>query len=132
MNGRDAADGGFTPLEVMVALVILVAGLAGYYFAFGSGLVASASAERSWRAAQAAESLVAQLGRSIPIAHEVQSGEFPDRRRWKVQLTPFEPADTSEHASQLAARIATVAAPKRTGTSKAIRLETLVIGIEPK
>jgi prepilin-type N-terminal cleavage/methylation domain-containing protein len=123
---------GFTILEVLVALVILIMGLAGYYFAFGSGLLASASAERKWRAARAADNIVAQLGRSIPLDEGITTGEFPDGRRWRVQLTSADLFTQNGSVSPLVARVATVEISEAGGESEAFQVQTMVIGARPK
>jgi general secretion pathway protein I len=132
MSDNRRHERGFTILEVLVALVILIAGLAGYYFAFGSGLLASASAERTWRAARAADNIVAQLGRSIPLDEGVTTGEFADGRHWRVQLTAAQPSDQNETSSPLVARIATVVVSEGKGESEPFQVQTLVIGVRPK
>jgi prepilin-type N-terminal cleavage/methylation domain-containing protein len=132
MSGDHRGDRGFTLLEVLIALVILIMGLAAYYLAFGSGLLAGVSAERTWRAAQAADNLVAQLGRSIPVGEGVTAGELSDGQHWNLRIEPFNPVDSNGSASPLAAHIVTldVIPPDRRGTP--LRVQTLVIDARPQ
>lgn len=132
MSGDHRGDRGFTLLEVLIALVILIMGLAAYYLAFGSGLLAGAAAERTWRAAQAADNLVAQLGRSIPVDEGVTAGELSDGQHWNLQLEPFDPVDLNGSASPLAAHIVTldIIPPDERGSP--LRVQTLVIAARPQ
>jgi prepilin-type N-terminal cleavage/methylation domain-containing protein len=132
MSDEHPQERGFTILEVLVALVILIVGLAGYYFAFGSGLLASASAERAWRAARAADNIVARLGRSISLDEGVKTGEFPDGRRWRLEIFPAQLSDHDESSSPLVARVATVVVSEADGLGESFRVQTLVIGVRPK
>jgi prepilin-type N-terminal cleavage/methylation domain-containing protein len=132
MSDDGSQERGFTILEVLVALVILIMGLAGYYFAFGSGLLASASAERTWRAARAADNIVAQLGRSIALDEGTRRGEFADGRRWSLRLTAAQLLDHEDSSSPLVTRIATVVVNEADGEREAFRVQTLVIGARPR
>jgi prepilin-type N-terminal cleavage/methylation domain-containing protein len=127
MSGSLRTEGGFTLLEVLVALVILIIGLAAYYFAFGSGLLAGASSDREWRAAQAAENLVAQMGRSIPIDEGIKEGDLSDGGHWTVRIEPFNSADPNGAAPPLTAHIVTLDVAMGGARADPLRLQTLII-----
>jgi len=132
MSGDHRGDRGFTLLEVLIALVILIMGLAAYYLAFGSGLLAGVAAERTWRAAQAADNLVAQLGRSIPVDEGVTAGELSGGQHWNLRLEPFNPVDSNGSASPLVAHIVTLDVIPPDGRGSPLRVQTLVIDARPQ
>lgn len=123
---------GFTLLEVLVALVILIMGLAAVYQAFGSGLLAGAAAERDRRAAEAAENLFAGLGRSRAVSEGVTTGELPDGQRWTLRLDPFDPVKSDGPPSAVAAHIVTLEVVPAGGRGNPARFQTLIIGVRPR
>lgn len=121
---------GFTLLEVLVALVILIAGLAAFYEAFGGGLLAGAAAERERNAVEAAENLIAEIGRSRPVEEGLTTGELPDGQRWTLRVEAFDPVETDRSTSPVAGYIATLEVLPRLGSP--VRVQTLILGVKPR
>jgi general secretion pathway protein I len=119
---------GFTLLEVLVALLILAAGLAAFYRAFGVGLQAGVSAERQERAAEAAERLLAELGRSRPLQDGLTGGEFGDGRPWTLRIEPFVPVQREDQASVIEGRLATLEVLPGGKSGPSLRVQTLLLG----
>jgi len=89
-RGRRAALA-FTLLEVMLALVILVAALGILIGAMSGGLKQVATAERETEATLHAQSLLDALGTLEPLRPGHADGETEDRRyRWSIDVEPVE------------------------------------------
>lgn len=85
---RTDTDAGFTLIEVLIALVILVAGLVALNQAFGGGVRASRGAERDSRAVHLVENLLAELGRSRPLRVGTFEGRGGEGQRWILKVEP--------------------------------------------
>jgi prepilin-type N-terminal cleavage/methylation domain-containing protein len=129
--GDSRNESGFTLLEVLVALVIMIVGLAAYYFAFGSGLLAAESAERSLRNVQAAANLIDQLGHSVPVEEGSASGELPDGRRWRLRVEPFSSFDAQDTPSPVVAHVVTLDVFQSGAQGDALSVKTLIVGVRP-
>ena len=88
-----ADERGFTLLEVMVALVILVLALSGLYESLGLGVRMATRVDRQQRAVDAAETLLAELGRSRPLRAGITQGDFDRGGRWHLAVQPL-PVET--------------------------------------
>lgn len=128
MNRSD--ERGFTLLEVLVALAILVFGLAAFYQALGGGLQAGVSAEREWRAIEAADRLLTELGRSTPLRDGEATGEFPDGQRWTLRVEPFVPIDQADPPPVVDGHLATVEVFGPDPRGPRLRVRTLVLGFK--
>ncbi|NJN46278.1 MAG: prepilin-type N-terminal cleavage/methylation domain-containing protein [Candidatus Competibacteraceae bacterium] len=84
---RPANYHGFSLLEVLVAFAILSLTLGVLLQVFATGLRNTANAEDYTRAVMQAESLLAQVGITLPV--ESQQGELDDRFQWRITVTPF-------------------------------------------
>ena len=127
MIENSSKERGFTLLEVLIALVILITGLAAYYVAFGGGLLAGTSSERAWRAAHAAENLVGLLGRSIALDGTALGGDLPDGQHWNLQSEPFDPFEADGPRPPLRAHIVTLDVAPADGRGEVLHLQTLLI-----
>lgn len=132
MIEMSSKDRGFTLLEVLVALVILITGLAAYYVAFGGGVLARTSSERAWRTAHAAENLVGSLGRSIALDGNTSGGDLPDGQRWTFQLEPFDPIEADGPRPPLRAHIVTLDVVSAGGRGDVLHLQTFLIDPRPR
>ncbi|MDH2352283.1 prepilin-type N-terminal cleavage/methylation domain-containing protein [Bradyrhizobium sp. SSUT112] len=121
-------DSGFTLLEILIALVILITGFAAYYVAAGGGLLAGSSSERAWRTANAAENLVASLGRSITLDRSSLGGDLRDGQRWKLHLEPFEANEADGPKPSLRGHIVTLDIIPAEGRGEVLHLQTFLIG----
>jgi general secretion pathway protein I len=119
---------GFTLLEVLVALAILVFALTALYQALGGGLQANATAEREWRAAEAAETLLTEVGRSVPLRDGETKGELADGHQWILKITPFTPVDQDGPPSAVEGHLVTLDVSRADRNGPHLRLRTLLIG----
>src|SRR4051812_22428539 len=126
LNNPD--DQGFTLLEVLVALVILLLGMGAFYQSFGSGLLAQAAAQRQQRSAEVAANLLAGLGRSQMLQDGLTEGELPDGYRWSLRVEAFTPIDTDGPPPAVQAHLATVEVREMGRTGAGQRVQTLVLG----
>jgi general secretion pathway protein I len=87
MNKR--RQSGMTLLEIVVALAVLALGLAALFDTIGLGTNLAARAEAERQATSAAQSLLAELGRSRPLADGVAEGQFPNEQTWQLVIDPI-------------------------------------------
>jgi general secretion pathway protein I len=126
---NNSARRGFTLVEALVALAIIVLALASLYQALGGGLQAGVVAEQQRRAVEAAERLLTELGRSAPLRDGVTRGELPDGRRWTLRVEPLAAIDADGPPSVLEGHIATVEMSRAGGRGPLLQLRTLVLGV---
>jgi general secretion pathway protein I len=126
MNNSD--DQGFTLLEVLVALVILLLAMGAFYQSFGSGQLAQAAAQRQQRSAEVAANLLAGLGRIQTLQDGLTNGELPDGYRWTLRVEAFTPIDADGSTSAVEGHLATIEVQEMGRTGAALRVETLVLG----
>jgi len=72
--------------EVLVALAILALGLTALFRAMSPGVDAAALADRQRVATIAAQSLLAELGQSRPVADGISEGEFSSGQHWRLVI----------------------------------------------
>jgi len=84
-----AQEGGFTLVEVIVALAMLSAGLSILLALISSGLRRTADAERIAEAGSLAQSLMAEVGTDLPIKLEQRDGQFPNGYRWHLKMQQY-------------------------------------------
>jgi len=125
------AEQGFTLVEALVALAIVVLALAFLYQALGGGLQAGIAAEQQWRAAEAAERLLGELGRSTPLRDGVTKGELGDGRRWTLRVEPFSAIDQDGPPPVMEGHMATVEVSRAGGRGPLLHARTLVLGVKP-
>ena len=129
-NGLQTGEAGFTLIEALVALAIIVLALASVYQALGGGLQAGIVAEQQWRAVEAAEQLLTELGRSTPLRDGVTKGELADGRRWMLRVEPFAAIDTDGAPPVLEGHVATVEVSRARGRGPLLQVRTLVLGVK--
>ncbi|NPU14542.1 type II secretion system protein [Bradyrhizobium sp. 83002] len=91
MKHADGGDAGFTLVEVLVALAMLSVGLALVMSLFSTGLSRTGMAERVAGAVALAQSLMAQVGNSIPLRTETRDGAEANGYRWRLAMQPYRP-----------------------------------------
>lgn len=85
-------EAGFTLVEVIVALAMLSIGLTLVMSLFSTGLSRTGTAERVAGAVALAQSLMAQVGTSIPLRTERRDGAEANGYRWRLAMQPYRPA----------------------------------------
>lgn len=133
--GRRGRSGGFTLIEVLVAFTIMAIALAALLQAFATGLRSGQAAGERSRLVARAESRLATVGASIPLAPGLYDGST-EAGRWQVEVRPYVPAGQSESGAPGAAPPTgfapyevTVVVTAEDGTRQ--RLETLRLGPAP-
>lgn len=86
MSGERA--GGFTLLEVVIALAIAALALVVLFRAGGDGLFAAATASRAEEAVQRAQSHLAAIGRDAPLLEGQSDGDDGGGYRWHLRVAP--------------------------------------------
>ena len=82
-------ESGFTLVEVIVAFAMLSIGLTLVMSLFSTGLSRTAMAERVAGAVALAQSLMAQVGNSIPLRTETRDGTEASGYRWRLAMQPY-------------------------------------------
>jgi general secretion pathway protein I len=111
--------GGFTLIEVLVALAIAALGLALLFAATGSGLESVTAADRYVQATGHAQSRLAWVGRALPLRKGDYSGEEGDGFHWHVRIAdPASHQGTGPQAQALAIYPITVTESWQSGVSQ--------------
>ena len=96
VSGR--AERGFTLLEVLVAFAILAVSLGGLLVAFSDGLRSTDRSATISTATLQAQSLMEEVGRSIPVRLGETAGMLEDGTRWQVSVEPFDTGESGAAA----------------------------------
>lgn len=88
-DDRKRSAGGFTLLEVLVALAIAGLALVGLFRAGSGGLFAVDTAARAEEAVQRAQSHLAAIGRDAGLIEGETSGDDGDGYRWRLRVQPL-------------------------------------------
>jgi general secretion pathway protein I len=89
-------EGGFTLVEVIVALAILSAGLGLLLGLISNSLRQTVSAQRMAEVGSLAQSLLAEVGTVMPIRPEERDGQYPNGYRWHLKVQPYDSGKESE------------------------------------
>ena len=84
----DSWAGGFTLLEVLVALAIAGLALVTLFRAGGEGVVAVDTATRVEEAVQRAQSHLAAVGRDVALLQSEAEGDDGGGYRWRLRIAP--------------------------------------------
>lgn len=90
------SDRGFTLLEVLVAFAILTVALGALLLAFSDGLRTTERSATISTATLQAQSLMEEVGTSIPVRRGQVKGVLEDGSVWEVSIEPLE---TDENGS---------------------------------
>ena len=88
MSARPA-NGGFSLLEVLVALALLVLVFGALLELFGGGIRSLSRADGTTEAALTAEAMITRVGADIPLAVGVTRGVTTDGFHWTVTVSQF-------------------------------------------
>ena len=117
---------GFTLIEVLVALIILVLALTTFYRVFGMGILAAMGADRDRTTAEVAANLFEELGRSRPLQEGRTEGDAGDGQHWVFEIAPVKFTDENDRPPvMMAYRAVLVLTPGRGGSAR--RFETILL-----
>ncbi len=91
--------GGFTLLEVMAAIVILALAFAVLLKAMGASVALTHQAAARTRAAAWAQSMLDSVDAMQPPQPGTTQGRFDATYHWRLQVTPWRPADSRKRKS---------------------------------
>jgi general secretion pathway protein I len=97
---RQAANAGFTLLEVMVALVVLALGIAAVLELFGGGLRLTAKSSRRTQAVVYAQNVMDRLLAQSMLEDGDDGGQFPGGFSWRAQVYEIRPDDDASPLQQ--------------------------------
>jgi general secretion pathway protein I len=126
----DGREAGMTLLEVIVALVILSLGLAALFNTVSLGTSTASVADQQRSATAAAQSLLAELGKTRPILDGSSTGAFPNGQSWQLDIAPLESAANPSGILQGHKVVLTVSWPD-SGKGRSVGFETLVLTASP-
>jgi len=118
---------GFTLMETLVALFIMIAAATMLYRGLASGLSAAGTADAQQMALIAARSRLAALGSEIPLEAGRYEGMADGGVSWVLDVTPYAAGDGDGQPAPPQAFWATVTANwnDRTGRARSLHLTTL-------
>jgi general secretion pathway protein I len=128
MTQRD--EHGFTLIEMLVALTIMIAVAVMLYRGLSSALSVSRASERAEAALMVARARLAALGIETPLQPGAQEGRDGDVS-WRLAVRPYLPADEGSGAARVTAYWATVTVSWRDGRAsrpRSLQLTTLKLG----
>jgi general secretion pathway protein I len=120
---------GFTLLEVVVAFTVAALVVAAAFQVFGTAFGGSARAERQTLALLTAESKLAEVGHTLPLAAGTRNGDAPGDLAWTVRIVA-EPEAREADGSRGPVRTYAVTVTVRWGArdAEAVTLNTLRLG----
>jgi general secretion pathway protein I len=98
-TGRWTLEGGFTLLEIVIALAILSLGLISAIEVFSNDLRMVLASKEYTQALTHAQELIEELNLNPPV-EGTEAGEFPDGYKWQRLITPYAP-DKEESSSSV-------------------------------
>jgi len=124
-------DRGFTLLEVLVALVILVLVLGGVFARLHFAVDAVSDAEREAAATEAAKTFFAELGTTRPLAYGVSEGDLPQGQHWRLLVSPFRERPPQAPPGLLEGHnVSLTLSWRQNGRPVGLTFQTLALGIE--
>lgn len=107
MPATDGRNEGFTLLEALVALAILAGTTAALLVLIATNRRVQSDADGDVWAALHARTILARVGRDLPLEVGTQSGTFEDGRTWILQVEPFrgEPGSATPQPALLQIRL---------------------------
>jgi hypothetical protein len=118
-------------LEVIVAFAILVLGLAGLFGSVSIGTHAAAFADRQRAASVAAQSLIAELGRSRPIEDGASEGDLAEGQHWRIEIERLPPADDAPPQTLEGHQVAVTITWLQGGRRQNLGFRTLLLKARP-
>ncbi|MGO4571641.1 PulJ/GspJ family protein [Microvirga sp. 2TAF3] len=91
MLNAERLRAGFTLLEALVALTILAGVTASVMTLIATNRRAQAHADADLSAALHVRTLLARVGRDLPLEVGTQSGTFEDGQTWSIFISSFKP-----------------------------------------
>ncbi|KAB0264673.1 PulJ/GspJ family protein [Microvirga brassicacearum] len=105
MRITDERRAGFTLLEALVALTILAGTTASLMMLIATNRRAQADADADLSVALHARTLLARIGRDLPLEIGTISGTFEDGRTWSILATPFGPEPATPNSTLLQVKV---------------------------
>ena len=122
------ADDGFTILEVLVSLVIVIGSLSAFYRAFGVSRNAAAAVEREEIATTTADRLLTELVGRRPVADGETKGDTPLGAHWTMDIAPFDAPQQNDQTILVRGHSVTVEIwPSGDSTSAPFRFQTVIV-----
>jgi general secretion pathway protein I len=89
LRGQTRGDEGFTLVEVIVAIALLSIGLSVCLGMITSGVRQIAQAEKMAEAGSLVQSLLAEVGATVPIQQGESAGQFPGGFNWQLKMSRY-------------------------------------------
>jgi general secretion pathway protein I len=86
---RPDGEAGFTVVEIVVALTILALALGVLLNVMSNSVRQTGRAETIAEAGSLAQSLLAEIGRELPLRNGQMTGQSDHGFRWRVQIDPY-------------------------------------------
>jgi general secretion pathway protein I len=123
----ERGEEGFTLIETLVALIIMIGVATMLYRGFSGGLRAAATADEAESALLVAQSRLAALGVETPLAAGEQEGQ-EDGVAWRVSVEPYPGSDEAVAGPKAFWATVTVAWREKRGARRSLQLTTLKLG----